>query len=205
MAFLRTHNGEYQEIAYPGALFTDARGVNDQGDVVGWYFNENETDRPNQMDFYAFLYKNGQYQRLYGPRPNDIIFPSAINRKGDIVGGVYYGMTPEWRYTPRGFLLKDGQLTWLDTNPSGIGASNPWARSINNMGQIVVTDFGDSYLWQEGTFHKLPPIPGDYQYVDIHAEGLNDQGDIVGWYVGYKAGQSDYRGFVATTSPAPLW
>jgi hypothetical protein len=203
-SFVRKRNGTFVWVDYPGALYTEAYAINDYGHVVGFYSNEAEQDQPNELGFYGFLYRHGQFQRLYGPSPNDIIFPTGINLLGDIVGGAYANFD-HWSYTPRGFLLKDGQFTFLDVNPLGApGVHNTWARAINNVGQILLTEFGDAYLWKNGAILQLPPVEG-FTYTDLYANGLNDFGEIVGWYVGNMLvdghWQQHSHGFLAT----PVW
>src|SRR5436190_16127525 len=90
----------FTTIDFPGAILTNAFGINTRGDIVGNYVNADKSD-------HGFLLSGGQY--------STIDFPGAttteaftINPRGD-VGGVYItaGVT-------HGFLLSGGQFTTID-------------------------------------------------------------------------------------------
>lgn len=70
-------NGRFKQLSFPGALFTQAYGINDSGVVVGAYFID-----PN---IYGFAYKNGRY--LSFNFPGAIVTAGlGINNSGQIVG-----------------------------------------------------------------------------------------------------------------------
>jgi probable HAF family extracellular repeat protein len=70
-------NGKLQNLIFPGATFTGASSINDNGVVVGYYFVY-----PN---FNGFLYKNGKYFSFSYPGAL-YTAPNAINNAGQIVG-----------------------------------------------------------------------------------------------------------------------
>jgi hypothetical protein len=66
-------------INYPGADITVATGINDSGDIVGWY--------GDASGHHGFLKVGGTYTSFDYPG-DSIMYPYAINNSGDIVGMV---------------------------------------------------------------------------------------------------------------------
>lgn len=73
--FIRTMNGAMSQFDYPGALSTDCLGINDGGEVTGFYL-----DTRNMP--HGFTYRNGKFQTSTLP---DI---AGINNSGSFVGSV---------------------------------------------------------------------------------------------------------------------
>ena len=78
--FLRTAKGQVTIIDFPGALVTNANGINAQGQIVGNY-------QLNCCGFNAhgFIYDNGQFTTVDVPGARDT-FPLSINVHGVIAG-----------------------------------------------------------------------------------------------------------------------
>ena len=76
--WLRDAHGAYQVIDYPGAILTNARGINPSGTIVGLY-----RDAGGQA--FGFVFAKGTFSSVQYP---DAIFTrlSGINARGDIVG-----------------------------------------------------------------------------------------------------------------------
>jgi uncharacterized membrane protein len=123
----------------------------------------------------------------------DVNYPGAvwtvaqeINDSRQIVG--YYADTAGGRH---GFLLSGGTYTTIDCpSPYTISSS---AFGINNLGQIVgvcsapggVSGFygsSRSFIVNGGVLSFLPDAPGSYGGASTAAQGINDSGQIVGWY-----------------------
>jgi probable HAF family extracellular repeat protein len=99
-----------------------------------------------------------------------------INDAGQIVG--QYGFVPV--KTDIGFLLSGGSYSPIDP-PGSTGSSA--ATGINNGGQIVVSNF----LLSGGSYTALPEVPGTGSPPGTGgspplARGINDAGQIVGYY-----------------------
>jgi hypothetical protein len=80
-AFLKTANGHFTTIAFPGASSTEAFGVNDSGEVVGQY----TVGTGNAAVTHGFTWRAGQFVSV------DIAGASAttingVNNEGDLVG-----------------------------------------------------------------------------------------------------------------------
>lgn len=131
-----------------------------------------ETDVPYDFTFTYML--SNAYARARG-----------INNAGDIVG---YVLEDTWR----GFLLSDGNLTWIDF-PSFDGYRGTFLTGINDVGDIVgYYEGGESlgFLLRDGTFTTID-LPGAGW---TRAQDINDAGQIVGTYLDKDADRD--RGFL---------
>ena len=157
----------------PGYPYSEARGVNDAGQVAG----SAETgghDRWRASVARAFLWDSGQmtdlgtlggpYSRAYG-----------INSAGVIVGKAD---TPVFGQT-HAFAWSDGQMQDLGT----LGGANSLAYRVNDRGQAVgYSEIGagaarHAFLMVDGVMHDLGILPG---LDDSVAYDVNDAGEAVG-------------------------
>jgi len=185
-------------IDYPSGYGTRARGINDLGQIVGSYYDQN-------YNLHALLIQNGTFIPL---APTTILgteYSDAykINNRGDVVGEVCDDVACH------GFLLSKGVLTILDYP----GASDTVAWGINQSGTIVgFWDLYDSsgnflydkgFTWKDGNFSELT-FPGSW---DTVAAGNNDFGVVVGgWDTSssspYEYGFVDWMGkFISFQAP----
>lgn len=163
-------------IDYPSGFGTRARGINDVGQIVGSYYDQN-------YNLHALLIQNGTFIPL---APTTILgteYSDAykINNRGDVVGYVCDDVACH------GFLLSKGVLTILDYP----GASDTAAWGINEFGTISgwwdLYDASGNFLyeqgftWKDGNFTELT-FPGSG---DTFPTGNNDWGVVVGeWDTG---------------------
>ena len=185
--------GVYTSLTDPSAqgsppVVTKAFGINDNGQIVGYYVSLNPLIAQGNNEF-GFLYSGGNYTTLPWPSNNppgsaSVAEATGINKAGQIVG---------W-YRPvggieHGYLYSGGSYTVLDA-PGGTG--NTYAEGINNNGQIVGY-FVDAYGADHGFLYTISS--GKYTVLDdplasspglhangTHAYGINDSGQVVGWY-----------------------
>ena len=102
-----------------------ARGINDEGQVVGEFVT------PDQTAMHAFFYSQGNFSDIgvAGSAETDAF---AINSLGQITGTVFFADGQS------GFLLEGGKFFDLNSLiPAGSGWQLQWAFDINNLGQIV--------------------------------------------------------------------
>jgi probable HAF family extracellular repeat protein len=154
---------------------TQAFGINDSGQIVGYYQADDSTS-------HGFLLDNGSYTTFDAPGHiigwADLIpFPGGrigINNSGQIVGA--YG---DASGVVHGFLLDQGSYTTLDVP----GAQYTFANGINASGQIV------GYYWDAfppATIHGFLLDQGNYSTLDMPSwndtfpTGINDSRQIVG-------------------------
>jgi len=181
---------------------TVATGMNDSGQVVGYYYDDGNYSRT------GFLYSGGQYTTISDPNAgtdnsgnisNEVA--SGINNFGQIVG--FY--TTANGSPAVSFIYSGGQYTGIfdpNANTSGNG-SGTYATGINNFGQIVGFYFGagnvdHGFVDNNGVFTTIddPLATGGTELT-----GINDSGDIVGIYTD----ATGEHGFVASATTPVAW
>jgi probable HAF family extracellular repeat protein len=192
--FLYT-NGALSAIDVPGSGYTYAFGINDLGQIVGAYGVSSLVEE-------GFLYSNGIFSTIDVPGSEDFTEATAINDSSQIVG-IYTGLVGPNALT-LGFLDVNGMFTTL-YYPGSAGqfslATEP--SGINNAGEIVGTVYiipagfpggavpGYAFVYDNGVF-SLMSVPGS---LDTVANGINDSGQIVGYYID---GNDVQHGFLDT-------
>ena len=181
----------YIPIIYPGAVVTEAHGINAFGQIVGsWQDASGNT--------HGFLYNAGIYTSFDFPGSSQTT-PYAINNAGDIVGDHDESV---------GFLLKEGVFTTLpsangwDVNNFDFiatgagyldsrleadvinvpGSLYTLSRGINDAAQITGT-YSDGtrthgFLFNQISYSTID-VPGQ---ADTWGNGINTAGEIVGYY-----------------------
>jgi probable HAF family extracellular repeat protein len=143
-----------------------ARGINNLGQVVGFYTTGNVEN--------GFLYSNGTYTTLDDPASTQNTIPMAINDSGQVVGFI------ENSDGSRDAFLYSGG-TWtplaeqLGTNGNAVG--------ITNSGEIVGTYVDSNHLthgfiYENGVYTTFD-YPGATQTI---ISGINNNGQISGGY-----------------------
>ena len=154
------------DASYPGTSATYAAGINDKGQVVGWYYTIQTGLIPH-----AFVLTDGQFATYhFDPSATCCSDFHDINNRGQIVG---YGGKAS-------FLFEAGQFSVFDIPGSRFTQAN----AINDSGTIVGTaGFGATnvgFLWKDDTLSFIS-VPGAQQTL---ATEINDAGDIVGGFSG---------------------
>lgn len=168
-------------IDYPGAVDTRCQGVNNWGQVVGFY---EDTDG----SIHGFVYDKGIFSTIDVPGSLDTN-ASSINDYGQIVG-TYDGT--------HGFLYDDEEFHGIDV-PEAL-ETRCWC--INNRGQIVGVFNGSSgashgFLYDNGLFTIIDTPDGP----DTKTYGINNRGHIVGRYTyedigyGFLFNRKEFSGF----------
>jgi len=144
--------------------YTWATGINDSGQVVGYFFSE------SALQIVGFVETDGTYTTINSPANS--LYLSGINNAGEVVGH-YNG----WDGQAYGFGSGNFSAAWH----IGYG--------INDAGQIVgdYVDGGRSlgFLYSGGTYTTInDPLATSRNDVvtSTHAAGINDAGVIVGYY-----------------------
>ena len=158
-----------------GAKGTFARGINDAGQIVGYYIDSSGTS-------HGFLYSGGTYTTI-----DDALGGSTellgINNAGQVVG--YYNDSSS---TAHGFLATLPTTTSYSFTTLNVPSSTGGAQAygINNTGQIV-GEYEDSsgaehaFLYNSSSFaYSTLDYPSA---IGSSADGINDVGQVVGVYV----------------------
>jgi probable HAF family extracellular repeat protein len=166
------------DVPVPGARWTQVFGINARGDIVGAFADEDLVQ-------HGFLWRaHGAFTVIDGPSSTDDgptirTLAKGINAAGDITG--YYD-TVNKRH---GFLLSRRDVfTTIDLEGTqGPPPNGTFVQWINGRRDIVGSFFDGSvhgFLMSGDTVTQLDvPFPGA---VNTNAPGLNNRGDIVGFY-----------------------
>jgi probable HAF family extracellular repeat protein len=130
---------------------------------------------------------------------------SSVNDAGQVVGISSNSSMPN---NSRAFIWENGIMSNLGNLPGG-DFTRGFAAEINNMGQVVGTDYvkgnPQGFLWQNGTMTPLGNLPGAYQ---SEAYAINDIGQVVGSNSSYafiwQNGAIDYLRVNNGPNPATL-
>lgn len=175
--------GAFSIFVYPGASVTVPQGINDQGEISGWYFNgENQ----------GFIrYPDGTFQSIDYPG-SDRTIAEGINSFGDVVG---YYVDGAGHF--HGFIYNSAQGVYSSFDiPTGQRLIQP--NDINDEGQIV-----GWYEATNGAEHPFLRNPDGSVTAYDNAYGfggINDQGIIVGTYDSVTG----FEAFEAPASAIPL-
>ena len=120
--FLRQRNGDVATLIFPGAVVTEANGINDRGNIVGTY-RQARFGTP----IHGFVFMDGEFTTLDFPGARDT-FPSRINDR-KVVVGTYDASDGE-----HGFSWANGKFTTIN-EPDG--PSQTFINGLNNLNQIT--------------------------------------------------------------------
>jgi probable HAF family extracellular repeat protein len=171
----------FTQIDVPGSTSTAPYGINDAGQIVGW-FATGEFENPNSTyRVHGFLYTGGSFIQIDAPGTSSGTQAFNINNAGQIVGNF---STPDSR--THGFLDSGGSFTQIDVP----GSTSTEALGVNDAGQIVGL-FQDSkgthgFLDTGGSFTQID-LPGS---TSTEALGINDAGQIAGFFKDSKGTHS---------------
>jgi len=169
----------FTTIDFPGAFSTYLTGINNSGDIVGYYTDANNTGS-------GFLYAGGAFTAIDFPGASETE-AYGINNSGDIVG---FYVRPKGG---GGFLYAGGTFSKVDFP----GASSTYPSGINDSGDIagyygyyLGTALRGLYgfLYSGGHFSMIEfTVHGVYGASSTLPYGINNSGDIVGFYKRTKA------------------
>jgi probable HAF family extracellular repeat protein len=184
IGFTRTKDGTFTDVNFPGGTGTEATGINDNGDVVGLYFDANGAQ-------HGFLLKGGSYTSIDVPSESSTA-AWGINNTGKIT---VYAVNSNGGFDS---FLYDG-TTFTNINDPNAGPSGTVVHTPNNKGDITGTYYDSSgnthgWLLHGGTYYDVNDTP-----TLTRADGLNDKLEIVGRYTPATGGNV---GFKATTTKA---
>ena len=170
-------NGTMIDLGTLGGKQSEAMGINDFGQVVG-YASIEKGDLGHFQYSRAFLWENGIMTNL--GTLGGYSSASAVNNSGDVVGNSYTSISQPTSGPRHSFLWTNGIMTDLGT----LGGNDSFAYGINEYCQIVGTsnittsDYHPlhAFLWQNGTMTDLGTLGGSNSL----ANAINDSGQVVG-------------------------
>ena len=128
------HDGEFSSVDFPESEGTKVAGINDHGQMVGYY------DTPDTSR--GFLLDDGQFTEI-DPPDSLTTLPSGIDNRGRVVGGY---LDPNG-INGRGFIWDDGSYRTI-TAPGE--RTDSIALALNDRGDILIP--------ADGTYYRLPEI-----------------------------------------------
>jgi probable HAF family extracellular repeat protein len=185
-------NGHVQELpTLPGDPDGVAAAINDWGQIAG-----NSGNCTDGASSHALLWQNGRAIDLgnLGGTTNNI--GTDINNLAQVIG--YSDLPGDTTYDAFLWQKRTGMID-LGTLPGDFGSG---ALGINNEGQVAGGSWDAegnerAFLWQNGVMTDLNTlIPPDSPWFLWEADGINDQGQIVG--LAYQSSTGDWHAFLAT-------
>lgn len=147
----------------PGGGYSRGRAINDRGEIIG------DGESANGMP-HPFFWRHGVMTDI-GTLGGGLSVSWALNDRAQVIG---FADNTSGRQQP--FLWQDGTITRLP-----IFGSFGFASDINDRGQIVGTAFDGNhdlgFLWQNGGFRVLRPLPGGYGSAGA---AINESRQVVG-------------------------
>ena len=156
----------YTAFDCPESFDTEARGINDRGDIVGVCEDANGR--------HGFLLRKGVFTLIDAPGAPVLTLATGINNRGDVVG---HYLDDE---AGHGFLIRQGHFTTIDVP----GSPNTFPQDIDERGRIV-----GFYEGSDGVFRgfMLDSLGfQDIEFPDATGRGafrINNRTWIVGGYL----------------------
>jgi probable HAF family extracellular repeat protein len=181
--------GQLTTIDPPGALSSQATGINNHGVIVGFLQTSN-------TDFgHGYIDDHGRFTQIDDPSATLGTALEGINNQNQAVG--VYGD----ELGTHGFLYDNGKFSTIDVP----GSTFTEARGINDLGQIV-GDYQDSngsvygFVDTNGTISTIDVPPDALGSFSTVLNNINNHGQIVGTFY---HNSSDVRGFVGDPARGP--
>lgn len=145
--------------------FTGARAINEAGEIVG----------------NAYLYRQGVLYNLGALQGGQSSSAYGLNNRGQIVGASDYAEAGQCCFE-HAYLYENGVMKDLGT----LGGPISRAHGLNEMGDVTGMsyltsnlDVHHAFLYSNGVMKDLGTVAPDSS---SWANGINNQGQIVGWY-----------------------
>lgn len=172
--FRRSATGTFSNLRYPGSASTQANGINDAGQVVGQYYNSTGND-------HGFLLYAGNSYTIDAPGASGTL-ANAINGDASIAGTFYspdtsfveYALPPTW----------SGTFTTFS-----YGGGPTYGNGIDNDNDLLGEASGGGFLLTNNVLITTFQYPGA---LSTETLGVNDFGQIVGWYVDSSGNQHGF-------------
>ena len=193
------YNGSFTTIIDGGAQDNNADGINNSGEIGGFYAPVRSTPR------YGFTDVNGTFTQIASDSPYPSTTVNGLNDSGVLVGASYLHNTGSVTPQYSGFIDNNGVFTYLDAPGTLTSTGYTVANGINNAGQVVGTFSSNNstvadqgFLYQNSSFTTINDPNGAKGTV---AMGINNSSEIVGYYIdgsGAQHGFIDIGGTFAT-------
>ena len=176
-------NRTFTTLDFPaqGVAGTVAKGINDRGQVAGFYVQSGS-------DIHGFVWDGGTFTQIDAPDA-DITYLHGINNRGQVVGHSRRDIFA----LARGFVWASGNFAFMDLPGVLIVGRGDETMAINDSGQVVGS------LQRGGVDHGFLFGGRDVTQIDVpnsiasRATGINNGGHIVG---SFRDASQRKRGFL---------
>jgi len=184
-----------ETLNYPNAAQTAAIGINDSGQIVGYYTDTPGSNGLNTGPDYAFLYSANSFQQIIVPGANGLTQALDINNSGQITGG--FASAAGYQ----GFVDTNGTFQTIEGPAGTNGEVAVWG--INNSGQIsgVYADAAGFHGFEANSDGSNFTIINGPNGTGAVVTQINDQGQIVGYGGGCSGFIYSNGAYTAVTDP----
>jgi 6-phosphogluconolactonase len=172
-------NNAFVKLMVPNSTSTAIMGVNDNGDLVGFY------RKPDGTRHGFVWWHTNVVQTLDFPGTNLTTAAMGINKAGKIVGGLW-SIGSSGTFANGGFAWKSGTFTSMNFGTTGCVKCTS-LNGISNAGDISGQAFRSGFwtgLFKEGSDNDFFKYNGG----DTRFTGVNDKNDILGFAAGATIG-----------------
>lgn len=173
-------NGSYIKLMVPNSTATAILGVNDLGDLVGFYTKSDGSK-------HGFLWFHTNVVRtLDHPNTSLTTVPFGVNKAGTVVGGL-------WTIDPSFGTFPGGGWTWTNgifstMDPVAKNAAGPCCWSVNSIansgviaGQVFQSDFINAWYKAGSDQDFFMDVISGQNGTDTAATGVNSGNDMIGY------------------------
>lgn len=168
-------NGTYVKLMVPNSVSTAIMGVNDYGDLTGFYKKSDGSE-------HGFIWYHTNIVSTIDFQPN-VTVPWGINKAGIVVGG-FWGTGQNGTFPSGGWVWISGKFSNMDPN-NGVGQCCESVTGVSNngilSGLVFQSDFFMAWM-KESTDEDFFTYPnGGTQCCDTNGTGINSNIDIIGF------------------------
>lgn len=178
-------NGSYIKLMVPNSTSTAILGVNDLGDLVGFY-------KKSDGSYHGFIWFHTNVVKTID-NPKGTTVPFGIDKAGTVVGGLW-AISSGGTFASSGWVWVNGTFSNMNPTPNpNIGGCCWSVNGIANSGVIVGQVFNEDFnqaWYKAGTDQDFftYPVPVCCGGLDTFATGVNSNNDMVGqgeagWFV----------------------
>lgn len=175
-------NGSYIKLMVPNSVSTAIMGVNDLGDLVGFYAKA-DGSKHGFIWFHQNVVKTIDFPNAPS---GEVTVPFGINKAGTVVGGLWVIKPSFGTFAEGGWVWVNGTFSNMD--PSDNNAAAPCCWSVNGIansgviaGQVFQADFNQAWF-KAGTDEDFyMDVPAGNNGADTFGTGVNSGTDVVGY------------------------
>lgn len=174
-------NGTYVKLMVPNSVSTAILGVNDSGDLVGFY-TKSDGSTHGFIWYHQNVVKTIDYPN---PPAGAKTVPFGINQAGTVAGGLW-AISSTGTFATGGWIWVNGKFS--NMNPVQSVAAGPCCWSVNSItnvgyiaGQVFQGDFNMAWFKSGTDQDFFMQVPSGSVGNDTFATGVNSKADVVGY------------------------